>query len=233
MRPPSCGALCGVGCVWDPRLGHGVADPSIEVQGLASGACAGRVKRYDLVVNQDKSIWGEHFTEFKLVSSSNFVLNCYTTGFLSRPERWANVATSVLGVIDIYWGSPILHRLSIFTFGNRIKTPLFTVVRPFEFDLAVSAKDIGNRLVSSVLSCLRIQIIRIRCHFLCAQSPTCKRNSGFVTSAYCLRYLYHGDNDIYLLQGSQICNTLVVYSTEVPGEVKTPPSTAHWIIDAY
>ncbi|KAF8802404.1 cytochrome P450 [Phlegmacium glaucopus] len=84
-----------------------------------------------VLVNRDKSIWGEDSAEFK-------------------PERWANipdVATSVPGVwsnILTFIGGPracIGYRFSLL----EIKTLLFTLVRAFEFDLAVSAKDIGTR----------------------------------------------------------------------------------------
>ncbi|KAF8802410.1 cytochrome P450 [Phlegmacium glaucopus] len=85
------------------------------------------------LVNRDKSIWGEDSTEFK-------------------PERWANipdVATSVPGVwsnILTFIGGPracIGYRFSLL----EIKSLLFTLVRAFEFDLAVSAKDIGTKSI--------------------------------------------------------------------------------------
>ncbi|KAF8802406.1 cytochrome P450 [Phlegmacium glaucopus] len=84
-----------------------------------------------VLVNRDKSIWGEDSAEFK-------------------PERWANipdVAASVPGVwsnILTFIGGPracIGYRFSLL----EIKTLLFTLVRAFEFDLAVSAKDIGTK----------------------------------------------------------------------------------------
>ena len=55
------------------------------------------------LINQDKSIWGEDASEFKLVSFLFSFFIGYPTCFffLSRPERWANIpnaASSVPGV---------------------------------------------------------------------------------------------------------------------------------------
>lgn len=83
------------------------------------------------LVNRDKLIWGEDSTEFK-------------------PERWANIpdaAASVPGVwsnLMTFIGGPracIGYRFSLV----EMKVLLFTLVRAFEFDLAVSAKDIGTK----------------------------------------------------------------------------------------
>ncbi|KAF8809591.1 cytochrome P450 [Phlegmacium glaucopus] len=88
------------------------------------------------LVNRDKSIWGEDSTEFK-------------------PERWANipdVATSVPGVwsnILTFIGGPracIGYRFSLL----EIKALLFTLVRAFEFDLAVPTKDIGRKSTGGI-----------------------------------------------------------------------------------
>jgi len=82
------------------------------------------------VINRDKSIWGEDSTEF-------------------NPERWANIpdaAASVPGVwsnLMTFIGGPracIGYRFSLV----ETKAILFTLVRAFEIDLAVSAKDIGT-----------------------------------------------------------------------------------------
>ncbi|KAF8809593.1 cytochrome P450 [Phlegmacium glaucopus] len=71
---------------------------------------------------------------------------------LFKPERWANipdVATSVPGVwaniLTFIGGSRacIGYRFSLL----EIKTLLFTLVRAFEFDLAVSAKDMGTKSI--------------------------------------------------------------------------------------
>jgi len=84
-----------------------------------------------LLINRDKSIWGEDAKEF-------------------RPERWANipdVAASVPGVwanLMTFVGGPracIGYRFSIV----ETKALLFTLVRAFEFDLAISGKDIGTK----------------------------------------------------------------------------------------
>jgi len=80
------------------------------------------------LINRDKSIWGEDSTEFK-------------------PERWANIpdaAASVHGVwsnLLTFIGGPracIGYRFSIV----ETKALLFTLIRAFEFDLAVPAKDL-------------------------------------------------------------------------------------------
>ncbi|KAF8816769.1 cytochrome P450 [Phlegmacium glaucopus] len=70
-----------------------------------------------VLVNGDKSIWGADSTEFK-------------------PELWANTMTFI--------GGPracIGYRFSLL----ETKALLFTLVRAFEFDLAVSAKDIATK----------------------------------------------------------------------------------------
>jgi len=81
-------------------------------------------------INLDKSIWGDDSMEFK-------------------PERWTSipdVARSVPGVwanLLTFAGGPrscIGYRFSLL----EMKVVLFTLVRAFEFDLAVSAKDIGT-----------------------------------------------------------------------------------------
>jgi len=81
-------------------------------------------------VNRDKSIWGDDSMEFK-------------------PERWMSIpddARSVPGVwgnLITFAGGPracIGFRLSLL----EMKVLLFTLVRAFEFDLAVSPKDIGT-----------------------------------------------------------------------------------------
>jgi len=80
------------------------------------------------LINRDKSIWGEDSTEFK-------------------PERWANIpdaAASVHGVwsnLLTFTGGPracIGYRFSLV----ETKALLFTLIRAFEFDLAVPAKDL-------------------------------------------------------------------------------------------
>jgi len=85
------------------------------------------------LINRDKSIWGEDAAEFK-------------------PERWANIpdaATSVHGVwsnLLTFSGGPracIGYRFSLV----ETKALLFTLIRAFEFDLAVSAKDLGVKPV--------------------------------------------------------------------------------------
>jgi cytochrome P450 len=80
------------------------------------------------LINRDKSIWGEDSTEFK-------------------PERWANIpdaAASVHGVwsnLLTFIGGPracIGYRFSLV----ETKALLFTLIRAFEFELAVPAKDL-------------------------------------------------------------------------------------------
>ncbi|KAG6902666.1 hypothetical protein C0995_013358 [Termitomyces sp. Mi166 len=84
-----------------------------------------------LAINRDKAIWGEDAAEF-------------------RPERWERVpeaAASVPGVwgnMLTFLGGPracIGYRFSIV----ETKALLFTLVRAFEFDLAVPAKDIVKK----------------------------------------------------------------------------------------
>jgi len=83
------------------------------------------------LINRDKSIWGEDATEF-------------------RPERWENIpdaASSVPGVwanLLTFIGGPracIGYRFSLV----ETKALLFTLIRAFEIDLAVSPKDLGSR----------------------------------------------------------------------------------------
>jgi len=83
------------------------------------------------VINRDKLIWGEDSTEF-------------------NPERWANIpdaAASVPGIwanLMTFFGGPracIGFRFALV----EIKAVLFTLIRAFEIDLAVSAKDIGTK----------------------------------------------------------------------------------------
>ncbi|KAF8816768.1 cytochrome P450 [Phlegmacium glaucopus] len=89
-------------------------------------------------INRDKSIWGEDSTEFK-------------------PERWVNIpdaAASVPGVwanMMTFIGGPracIGYRFSIL---SEIKSLLFTLIRAFEFELAVSAQDVATKPTSGVL----------------------------------------------------------------------------------
>jgi len=86
------------------------------------------------LINRDKSIWGEDAAEFK-------------------PERWENVpnaASSIPGVWAkqlTFIGGPracIGYRFSLV----ETKALLFTLIRAFEIDLAVSPKDIGSRATS-------------------------------------------------------------------------------------
>jgi len=83
------------------------------------------------LIQRDKSIWGEDATEFK-------------------PERWAKIpdaATSIHGVwanLFTFIGGPrscIGFRFSLV----ETKALLFTLIRAFEFDLAVPAKDLGSK----------------------------------------------------------------------------------------
>jgi len=82
------------------------------------------------LINRDKSIWGDDSMEFK-------------------PERWTSTpdgAQSVPGVwanMMTFSGGPracIGFRLSLL----EMKVLLFTLIRAFEFDLGVPAKDIGS-----------------------------------------------------------------------------------------
>jgi len=82
-------------------------------------------------VNRDKSIWGDDSMEFK-------------------PERWTsipNAAQSVPGIwanMMTFAGGPracIGFRFSLL----EMKVLLFTLIRAFEFDLGVNAKDIGTK----------------------------------------------------------------------------------------
>ncbi|KNZ77018.1 Bifunctional P-450/NADPH-P450 reductase [Termitomyces sp. J132] len=84
-----------------------------------------------IAVNRDKSVWGEDAREF-------------------RPERWENIpeaATHIPGVwgnMLTFLGGPracIGYRFSLV----ETKALLFTLVRAFEFDLAVPAKDIMKK----------------------------------------------------------------------------------------
>ncbi|KAH9847043.1 cytochrome P450 [Lenzites betulinus] len=81
-----------------------------------------------LTLNQDKTLWGEDALEF-------------------RPERWENLPEAVSGIPGV-WG----HMLT-FLGGPRacigyrfslveMKALLFTLIRAFEFELAVSPEDI-------------------------------------------------------------------------------------------
>ncbi|KNZ77019.1 Secologanin synthase [Termitomyces sp. J132] len=81
-----------------------------------------------LAINRDKSIWGEDAAEF-------------------RPERWEHVPEAAANVPGV-WGNMLTflggpracigYRFSLV----ETKALLFTLVRAFEFDLAVPAKDI-------------------------------------------------------------------------------------------
>jgi len=82
------------------------------------------------IINRDKSIWGEDSAEF-------------------NPERWENIpdaATSIPGAwanLMTFNGGPracIGFRFALI----EIKAVLFTLIRAFEIDLAVSGKDIGT-----------------------------------------------------------------------------------------
>jgi len=83
------------------------------------------------LINQDKSIWGEDSKEFK-------------------PERWANIPDAVASVPGVwanmltFIGGPracIGYRFSLV----ETKALLFTLVRAFEFDLAIPSKDIVTK----------------------------------------------------------------------------------------
>jgi len=84
-----------------------------------------------LLVNRDKSIWGEDATEF-------------------RPERWekipeaASTIPGIWGNLLTFLGGPracIGYRFSLV----EMKALLFTLVRAFEFELAVPATDIMKK----------------------------------------------------------------------------------------
>lgn len=81
-----------------------------------------------LAINRDKSVWGDDAMDF-------------------RPERWENVPELAAGIPGV-WGNMLTflggpracigYRFSIV----ETKALLFTLVRAFEFELAVPAKDI-------------------------------------------------------------------------------------------
>ncbi|KAF8065363.1 cytochrome P450 [Lyophyllum atratum] len=84
-----------------------------------------------LAVNRDKSIWGEDALEF-------------------RPERWQNIPEAA-GKVPGVWGNMLT-----FSGGQRaclgyrfslvqIKATLFTLIRAFEFELAVPVKDLVKK----------------------------------------------------------------------------------------
>jgi len=86
-----------------------------------------------LPINRAKSLWGEDASEFK-------------------PERWQNVPEAVAAVPGV-WGNMLTflggpkacigYRFTLV----EMKAILFTLIRAFEFDLAVPASDIGKRSV--------------------------------------------------------------------------------------
>jgi len=109
--------------------------PYVDTKGVAHDMI--RVRKGDmlfipiLALNRSRELWGEDSMEFK-------------------PERWESVPDAV-GSIPGVWGNMLTflggpracigYRFSLL----EMKALLFTLVRAFEFELAVPAKDIARR----------------------------------------------------------------------------------------
>ncbi|KAI0636251.1 cytochrome P450, partial [Trametes polyzona] len=83
-----------------------------------------------LAMNRDKALWGEDAFEF-------------------RPERWDALPEAVSAIPGIWSNSLTFmggqHACLGFRFSlNQIKVAIFTLLRAFEFELAVPAEDIGK-----------------------------------------------------------------------------------------
>jgi len=103
-------------------------------------------------LNKAKHLWGENALEF-MYASHNLpipwcVIHSYILGY--SPERWESIPGAVASIPGV-WGN-----MMTFLGGSRacigyrfslleMKALLFTLVRAFEFELAVSAEDIGTR----------------------------------------------------------------------------------------
>ncbi|KAI9068161.1 cytochrome P450, partial [Trametes sanguinea] len=83
-----------------------------------------------LAINRDKALWGEDAFEF-------------------RPDRWDALPEAVSNIPGI-WAHNLTfmggqHACLGFRFSlNQIKVAMFTLLRAFEFELAVPAEDIGK-----------------------------------------------------------------------------------------
>ena len=107
-----------------------------------------------------------HFRLSSMYHDSRFERLIFRSWALGEYSRCCSICPRSLGKLDdIHWGSPSLYRLSvlsrwvslIFFSGSttsdshilspviRTKALLFTLIRAFEIDLAVSAKDIGTK----------------------------------------------------------------------------------------
>ncbi|KAF7358404.1 hypothetical protein MVEN_00890600 [Mycena venus] len=102
-------------------------------------------------MNRDKEIWGANAAEFMCLRISLIIIcGCAQREYIGSPERWESdppLSSNLPGVwsqVLTFLGGPracIGYRFSVV----EMKALLFTLVRVFEFELAVPAADIGRK----------------------------------------------------------------------------------------